>query len=145
MDLNGNLTYLWQLARYDGGENERFWSDSNSFWFEWNDSIPVINTLAVYICDINQVIHHRLWFISVIPMYAAYRWTFESFSWLFLCDSDLSLIIEENMIPWEKSGNYEYAKNYCRKRNTKIGHNLGPLSEAVIAYHPVRILLFWPS
>ena len=37
------------------------------------------------------------------------------------------------MIPLEKFGNYEYAENYCRNRNSKIGHNLVLISEVVIA------------
>ena len=41
--------------------------------------------------------------------------------------------MEGNMIPLEKFGNYEYAENYCRNRNSKIGHNLILISEAVIA------------
>ena len=31
VDLYDNLTYLMQLSRYDGGDNERFWTESKSF------------------------------------------------------------------------------------------------------------------
>lgn len=50
--------------------------------------------------------------------------------WLFLCDSDLPLVIARNMTVWDKFGSYEYASNYCQSKNSKIGHK----SELVIFY-----------
>ena len=41
--------------------------------------------------------------------------------WLFLCDSDLPLVIAGNMTVWDKFGSYEYASNYCRDKNSKNG------------------------
>ena len=50
--------------------------------------------------------------------------------WLFLCDSDLPLVIARNMTVWDKFGSYEYASNYCQSKFSKIGHK----SELVIFY-----------